>query len=489
MTATVRTQRSSGRGLVANSAVAQVLLESVLLKEVLDTLSNDADLARVAAVCVAWRADANALLRRRWDHGTRAVLHGRCGAAAGGQEGAFLRHWGHASVGQLGQVVVSRAGQARSCGQDWDGELCLGGAGRHWSCSWHPLLERVHGQLRAEDIVSVAAGRRHSAFVTRQGALFVAARPLSGGPSVLLLADLPAPVQDVACGGYVAAAGGGGLGTSDGTLARTRCGRLFEMIGGTCQREVELPAAAACVAAGPHGMLTADTSGRLWSWQSRAAQPRPPQLVCGALAAERVVQVSVGQEHSLAVGACGELWAWGRNTHGQLGLGCRAGNGAEAVQVLAPSRVRGAPAVISVGAGTCHSAAASWDGRAYAWGHGNYVGHCGASVALITDPSASRGHPVGRKQGVPRWKWQRLTHQPRRRGRRLLSTPGACPALSPQVVDALGHEPILRVAAGHMGTVAVGRGGKLWSWGPMVVGVVPWRPHDFRPQRLLEKEK
>ena len=61
--------------------------------------------------------------------------------------------------------------------------------------------------------------------------------------------------------------------------------------------------------------------------------------------------------------------------------------------------------------------------------------------------------------------------------------------LSPQVVDALGHEPILRVAAGHMGTVAVGRGGKLWSWGPMVVGVLPGRPQDFRPQRLLEKQK
>ena len=332
--------------------------------------------------------------------------------------------------------------------------------------------------------MSVAAGRRHSAFVTRQGALFVAGRPLGGGPPVLLLADLPAPVQDVACGGYVAAAdGGGGDHTSDATLARTRCGRVFEMIGGTCQREVELPAAAACVAAGPHCMLAADTGGRLWAWQNRAGPPRPPQLVRGALAAARVVQVSVGQEHSLAVGACGELWAWGRNTHGQLGLG------GEAVEVLGPSRVRGAPAVISVGAGTCHSAAASSDGRAYAWGHGNYVGHCGASVALVTDQSASCGHPVGRKQGICRWKWQRLTHRPIRRGKRLLSAPGARPVLSPQVVDALGHEPILRVAAGHMGTVAVGRGGKLWSWGPMVVGVLPGRPQDFRPQRLLEKQK
>ena len=131
-TSTVRTRRGSGRGLVAVRAVAEVLLESVLLKEVLDHLSNDADLARVAVVCAAWRADANALLGRRWDHGARAVLHGRGGAAAAGgqeEEAAFLQYWGHASVGQLGQVVVSRAGQARSCGQDWDGELCLGGAG------------------------------------------------------------------------------------------------------------------------------------------------------------------------------------------------------------------------------------------------------------------------------------------------------------------------------------------------------------------------
>lgn len=38
-------------------------------------------------------------------------------------------------------------------------------------------------------------------------------------------------------------------------------------------------------------------------------------------AAVRIVSVATGGNHTLAVGACGSVWACGRGRHGQLGLG------------------------------------------------------------------------------------------------------------------------------------------------------------------------
>lgn len=40
-----------------------------------------------------------------------------------------------------------------------------------------------------------------------------------------------------------------------------------------------------------------------------------------APAGRAVTQVAAGQEHSLALGAGGEVWAWGNGAYGQLGLG------------------------------------------------------------------------------------------------------------------------------------------------------------------------
>jgi hypothetical protein len=455
---------SGGRRCGLNLFISSV----ELLTEVLDQLSTDAHLGRVAAVCSCFRAVATALLRQRWDQGTRAVLCGRSSSAGL----AFLRHWAQVAVGLQGQVLVACAGQARSCGQDWDGELCLDGSRQHWSSSWHPKLERVHGRLAAEDVVSVGCGRRHSGFVTRDGALFVSMYHIPGG--VPTPVSIPGPVRDVVCAN-----------ANDTTLALTRCGRVFEVRAHEVWvHEVVLPAKAACIGAGHHGCYAADVNGQLWAWSlphwSNSLGGGAPAPV-HAPGLRQVVQVSAGTGHSLAVTARGEMWAWGSDEHGQLGLGgcCRT-----RVAVPAPVRVRRLPPIVSAAAGTCHSVAASCDGRAYAWGHGDYVGHCGPNVALLTNCSASRGRPV-RRDRFQRQLKRGQKPRPRRVGRRLLSAPGACCALSPQRIEALRGEPIVRVAAGHMGSVAVGRGGKLWSWGPMVTfGPTNAYRQQFQVQRL-----
>jgi len=54
--------------------------------------------------------------------------------------------------------------------------------------------------------------------------------------------------------------------------------------------------------------------------ESRARGHNRPQQVL-ALASHFVDDISVGSEHTLALTGDGEVWAWGNNSDGQLGVG------------------------------------------------------------------------------------------------------------------------------------------------------------------------
>lgn len=82
-----------------------------------------------------------------------------------------------------------------------------------------------------------------------------------------------------------------------------------------------------------------------------------------------VVQVSTGASHTLCLSNSGDLFAFGDNSHGQLGLGSKAlGN------VLTPRRIdflKGLP-IRAISCGAQHSVAVSWSGAVYAWGKNSY---------------------------------------------------------------------------------------------------------------------
>ena len=84
---------------------------------------------------------------------------------------------------------------------------------------------------------------------------------------------------------------------------------------------------------------------------------------------QSVVQVATGVSHTLCLTESGDLFAFGENNHGQLGLGDAAlGN------VLTPRRVdflKGLP-IRSISCGSHHSVAVSWSGAVYAWGKNSY---------------------------------------------------------------------------------------------------------------------
>ncbi|NGN65983.1 S8 family serine peptidase [Streptomyces sp. A7024] len=100
--------------------------------------------------------------------------------------------------------------------------------------------------------------------------------------------------------------------------------------------------------------------------------------------------IAAGDHHSLMVDTStdpekgGVVWAWGRNTWGQLGRGHTADRDV-------PVQVRGLPRIKAVGAGAGHSVALAADGTVWAWGR-NSQGQIGDGS--VTD----RARPVQIKE-------------------------------------------------------------------------------------------
>ena len=152
---------------------------------------------------------------------------------------------------------------------------------------------------------------------------------------------------------------------------------------------------------GSHSLGLTD-DGTVWAWggnefgqlgDGTSGTPRTlPTRVkdaagTGVLAGIRAI--AAGDNHSLAVGSDGKVWAWGRNDSGQLG-DASSGN----VRLL-PVRVKDAAGtgvlagIKSIAAGTYHSLALTADGKVWAWGL-NDDGQLGdnLSAAMVTLPVA-----------------------------------------------------------------------------------------------------
>ncbi len=139
------------------------------------------------------------------------------------------------------------------------------------------------------------------------------------------------------------------------------------------------------VSAGQNYTLAVKSDGSVWSWGYNAyqvlgdgtttARLNPvPVLAPGGGAFNGVAKAAAGQYHSMALKTDGTVWAWGRNVYGQLGDGSTG-------SVAIPVRVDITPGVALTGvaaisAGLEHSLAVKSDGTAYAWGY-NVLGTLG----------------------------------------------------------------------------------------------------------------
>lgn len=91
---------------------------------------------------------------------------------------------------------------------------------------------------------------------------------------------------------------------------------------------------------------------------------------------EKCVQVAAGWTHSLVLDAEGNCWAFGNNSHGQLGLPTDTFK-----SVVHPQRIPGLPKLVSVKVGLHFSLALDQEGRVWGWGW-NKHGELGPNEAL-----------------------------------------------------------------------------------------------------------
>ncbi|XP_007900723.2 probable E3 ubiquitin-protein ligase HERC3 isoform X1 [Callorhinchus milii] len=136
-------------------------------------------------------------------------------------------------------------------------------------------------------------------------------------------------------------------------------------------------------ACGESHTLAVNDHGQVFAWgagkdgqlgiDSMEETVRKPRLV-KSLSGHEVTQVTCGSWHCMALTKDGQLFAWGQNTHGQLGLGqgISSQSNPQCLKTLV-----GIP-LAQITAGGAHSFALSLSGAVFSWGR-NHCGQLGLS--------------------------------------------------------------------------------------------------------------
>ena len=399
-------------------------LPTDLLERVLSRCDSPVDIARVAAVSLLFHSSLAVEVIRLW-----AQERGFKLPAQPEGESCAVRWLCFAALLCESNLPARAAGGARH-------SLFIDGEGRLSSCgkaeSWTPGLlghgegvtrlntpTRLPTPLGGERAVSVSAGAVHSLAITADGAVW------SWGSG-----------------------GSGRLGHGDEQSQPLP--RKVEAFAG--QRVV------AVSAGGFHSLaLTAD--GSVWSWggagsgklghSDQQTQLLPKKIE--AFAGQRVVALSSGQYHSIAITADGSAWNWGWGGDGRLG------HGDEQTQLL-PKKVEAfaGQRVVAASAAANNNLAITADGAVWSWGWGAFgkLGH-GDEQA---QPAAQEGRGLcwpARRRCVGRRLPQPRHHRRRRHlylGRRLSRRPrprrGPVEPAAAQEGRGVGAGAVMRRAVG-----------------------------------------
>ncbi|GIL93359.1 hypothetical protein Vretifemale_20765 [Volvox reticuliferus] len=239
------------------------------------------------------------------------------------RSGVRLMVWGRSDMGQLGVQALGGS------------DFLVG------SISTPTQLEA----LKDKDVVGLAGGAFHVAFVTADGELFTAGcndngqlgRRTSGGSSSAR------PTHVTALESYNVVAAGCG---ATHTMVLTNQGGVLGWGGNEFGQT-------GCGSEGPD-----------------QHHPRPIK----GLGDQRVVRLAVGANHALLLTGSGSVFAVGQGSFGALGQGEGLLENRSTLVPVLPLMPLG---VVQVAAGENHSAALTADGRLYTWGRGKYgqLGH------------------------------------------------------------------------------------------------------------------
>jgi alpha-tubulin suppressor-like RCC1 family protein/chitodextrinase len=166
------------------------------------------------------------------------------------------------------------------------------------------------------------------------------------------------------------------------------------------------------IAAGSAHSLAIDNDGHVWAWgwnnsgqlgndTFTGAEPNPDPLKVDGIS--NVVAISAGAAHSLALDSNGQLWGWGSNYSGQLGIGSQQ-------EALTPTLVKSN--ITKISAGSEFSLALDNNGVLWAWGMKLGIGLTLDKLTTpirvmseVVDIDAGRLHALARKRDNTLWAW------------------------------------------------------------------------------------
>jgi len=201
-----------------------------------------------------------------------------------------------------------------------------------------------------------------------------------------------------------------------------------------------------------------------------------PIRIYGARTVGEWKEVRIGQDNTMAITWDGRLYAWGRNQHGQLGLGYDNPD-----HVTAPEQVGGSTDWLEVNGGLNHSlgirgASLTTGGTLWAWGQGangklgtgNTSGmHNPTQVGTLTDwvyVAAGDENSYGIRSNGELYAWGIATYG--RVGDGQSTTNRTAPVQvgsADQIADAAWQ--FKSVSSAYQHTVAIRQDGTLWTWG------------------------
>ena len=227
------------------------------------------------------------------------------------------------------------------------------------------------------------------------------------------------------------------------------------------------------VAAGDNHTLALGSDGRVWAWglnsygqlgNGNNTTQYAPVPVSGLTS---VQAIAAGDDFSVALTSTGAVWAWGYNTEGALGNGGTTHSNVP-VQVTTVSTTN-LGGVVAIAAGQRHALARKSDGTVWSWGM-NSEGQLGSGaigsprtradqvvqLSQVRAIGAGRQHSLAVKEDGSVWAWGSGGHG------QLGNNSGAT---QPAPVQAIGISGIDSVAGGGLFSVALGLDGSVWSWG------------------------
>ncbi|BDR52198.1 hypothetical protein KIM372_01050 [Bombiscardovia nodaiensis] len=247
--------------------------------------------------------------------------------------------------------------------------------------------------------------------------------------------------------------------------------------------EVKTPAGVQFVKvyAGREHSLGLTQDGRLYAWgynqfgelgMGQMSEKQLTPTLVGIPAGERVTQVSAGYNHTLAVTASGNVYAWGRNDNGQLGSGNYNNS-------PWPMQVASLPAgqIKQVAAGGYSSYALTTSGQLYSWGNDRWgqLGH-GSSGSTLSRPtivnssaggftqvSAGDYHVLALNGAGYAYSWGY-------NGRGQLGTGGYGNRSTPGPIYAPAGVTFSSISAGSAHNLAIAKNGQVYGWGRNEMG-------------------